>query len=87
MPKYEEPWFWSDQYNVKLQSVGIIKDIKNTISRNGRREGSKSWWSFSSDGLVAVEAVNDPQSYVVAKHILQNKIKVDEKQLSNNNFD
>ena len=87
MPKYEEPWFWSDQYNVKLQSVGIIKDIKNTVSRIGRREGSKSWWSFSSDGLVAVEAVNDPQSYVVAKHILQNKIKVDEKQLSNNNFD
>ena len=67
--KYEEPWFWSDQFDVKFQSVGLYKPNSETIVRKGKRKGSKSWWSFNNQKLVCVEEINDVQNFSFAKRI------------------
>jgi 3-phenylpropionate/trans-cinnamate dioxygenase ferredoxin reductase subunit len=65
------PWFWSDQYAVKLQIAGINIGHTNSIVRTGKREGSISVWYFKGDKFIAVDAMNDPQAYMVGKKILE----------------
>jgi len=84
-PELEVPWFWSDQFDVKLQSVGIYKKNSKTISRNGKRDGAISWWSFDGEKLISVEAVNDPQAFMIGKQIMQKKIKINADQFKSNN--
>ena len=77
-PPHEVPWFWSEQYDIRLQSAGLVPpDAQNsqnsqTITRHGRREGQISFWSFAQDGaLAAVEALGDAQAYMVGRQLLE----------------
>jgi len=65
-----KPWFWSDQYDVKLQIAGFNAGYDETLVRAGTREGASSVWYFSAGTLIAVDAVNDAKAYVVGKKIL-----------------
>ena len=84
---YEVPWFWSDQFDIKLQSAGLYKKGSTTVNRKGKREGSESWWSFYQNKLVCIEAVNDPQSFMIARQILQRNLSIEIAQIKNNNTD
>jgi NADPH-dependent 2,4-dienoyl-CoA reductase/sulfur reductase-like enzyme len=68
---HEVPWFWSEQYDQRLQSAGLVPTEHETVRRDGRRDGQISFWSFAADGsLAAVESLNDAQSYMVGRHLL-----------------
>lgn len=82
-PVFENPWFWSDQFNIKFQSVGIYKPNSITIHRQGKREGSHSWWSFINNELKCVEAVNDVQAFTIAKMIFERNIFISQEQIKN----
>ncbi|OBY28641.1 NAD(P)/FAD-dependent oxidoreductase [Leisingera sp. JC1] len=63
------PWFWSDQYDIKLQIAGLNTGYDNVVTRQG--EGSQvSFWYYKGDQLVAVDAMNDPRAYMVAKRLI-----------------
>jgi 3-phenylpropionate/trans-cinnamate dioxygenase ferredoxin reductase subunit len=70
-PYHPKPWFWSDQYDVKLQIAGFGLGHDETITRNGTREGSVSVWYFRQGRLIAVDAINDAKAYVVAKKLIE----------------
>ena len=77
MPDMAVPWFWSEQYDVRLQSAGIVpvgKDDLRYAVRPGKREGGMSVWSYDQDRLVAVEAVHDPAAYMLGKKCLENNL-------------
>ncbi|MFY0311486.1 NAD(P)/FAD-dependent oxidoreductase [Leisingera sp. D0M16] len=64
-----QPWFWSDQYDVKLQIAGLNTGYDNVVTRQG--EGQQvSFWYYTGDQLVAVDAMNDPRAYMVAKRLI-----------------
>ena len=89
-PIDEAPWFWSDQYDRKLQSAGLVPPPSEEvvqIKRGGKREGSLSVWSFVGDELVAVEAVNDPQAYMIGKFCLEQGRDVPKGKLEMADFD
>ncbi|WP_119302838.1 NAD(P)/FAD-dependent oxidoreductase [Dongia deserti] len=65
------PWFWSDQYEVKLQIAGLNRGYTDCILRTGKREGSASIWYYRGDALIAVDAMNDALSYGIAKKLLE----------------
>ncbi|WP_425963516.1 NAD(P)/FAD-dependent oxidoreductase [Rhizobium nepotum] len=65
-----KPWFWSDQYEVKLQIAGFNLGYDETVLRRGPREGSWSVWYFRDGRFVAVDAVNDAKAYVAGKKLL-----------------
>lgn len=65
-----KPWFWSDQYEVKLQIAGFNLGYNETVLRPGAREGSWSVWYFRDGRFVAVDAVNDAKAYVAGKKLL-----------------
>ncbi|WP_293574698.1 FAD-dependent oxidoreductase [Phaeobacter sp.] len=65
-----KPWFWSDQYDVKLQIAGLNTGYDNVVSRVGSG-GSTSFWYYAGDQLTAVDAMNDPRAYMVAKRLIE----------------
>ena len=72
-PAWQAPWFWSEQYDVRLQSAGIVPPAgadTHQVVRPGKREGGLSVWSFAGDQLEAIESVRDPAGYMVGKKCL-----------------
>ena len=69
-PYRPEPWFWSDQYDVKLQIAGLNHGYDDVVSRQGSVGTSRAHFYFEGNALLAVDAMNDPVSYNVAKRLL-----------------
>jgi 3-phenylpropionate/trans-cinnamate dioxygenase ferredoxin reductase subunit len=65
------PWFWSDQYDTKLQIAGLNQGYDDAIPRAGKTERSGSVWYYQGDRLLAVDAINDAAAYVTAKKLLE----------------
>mgnify|MGYP000261967305 CR=1 FL=1 len=58
------PWFWSDQYTIKLQMVGLSTNYNEVLVRKEEKENVFSVWYFKDDTLLAVDAVNNTKAYV-----------------------
>jgi 3-phenylpropionate/trans-cinnamate dioxygenase ferredoxin reductase subunit len=69
-PYEAKPWFWSDQYDCKLQIAGLNVGYDNIVTR-GPEAGSVSFWYFKGDTLLAVDAMNDPRAYMVGKRLIE----------------
>ncbi|MEV8467343.1 FAD-dependent oxidoreductase [Fluviibacterium sp. DFM31] len=65
-----KPWFWSDQYDVKLQIAGLNTGYDRIVARPGARDGALSHWYFAGDLLLAVDAMNDPRAYMIGKRLV-----------------
>ncbi len=70
-PYAPQPWFWSDQYDVKLQIAGVNTGYDRVVTRPGAKEGSVSFWYYGDDRLLAVDAMNDPRAYMVGKRLIE----------------
>jgi len=64
-----KPWFWSDQYDVKLQIAGLNTGYDRIVTRPGKAQ-SVSFWYYRGDTLLAVDAMNDPRAYMVGKRLI-----------------
>ncbi len=64
------PWFWSDQYDCKLQIAGLNTGYDHIVTR-GPEGDAVSFWYFRGDRLLAVDAMNDPRAYMVGKRLIE----------------
>jgi 3-phenylpropionate/trans-cinnamate dioxygenase ferredoxin reductase component len=64
------PWFWSDQYDCKLQIAGLNTGYDHIVTR-GPEGDAVSFWYFRGDRLLAVDAMNDSRAYMVGKRLLE----------------
>jgi 3-phenylpropionate/trans-cinnamate dioxygenase ferredoxin reductase component len=64
------PWFWSDQYDCKLQIAGLNTGYDHIVTR-GPDGDSVSYWYYQGDRLLAVDAMNDPRAYMVGKRLIE----------------
>ena len=77
-----KPWFWSDQYDCKLQIAGLNTGYDNIVTR-GPDGPSVSFWYFKGQSLLAVDAMNDPRSYMVGKRLIEQGKSPEKAALSN----
>ncbi|MEO0381549.1 MAG: FAD-dependent oxidoreductase [Pseudomonadota bacterium] len=63
------PWFWSDQYDVKLQIAGLNTGYDRVVTRDGGE--AKSFWYYRGETLLAVDAANDPRGYMIGKRLIE----------------
>ncbi len=63
------PWFWSDQYDVKLQIAGLNTGYDRIVTR--QVGAARSHWYFRGESFLAVDAMNDPRGYMVGKRLLE----------------
>ena len=66
-----KPWFWSDQYDVKLQIAGLNAGYDRTILRPGDKPGTQSVWYYKGETLLAVDAMNDARAYMIGKRLVE----------------
>lgn len=71
------PWFWSDQYDTKLQIAGLGEGHDRIVVREGRRPQARSLWYLRDGQLLAVDAIDDPAAYMVARRLLAAGISPD----------
>ena len=62
------PWFWSDQYDVKLQIAGLNTGYDKIAVRH--TDDAVSSWYYKGDTLLAVDAMNDPRNFMIAKRLI-----------------
>lgn len=86
-PYVPQPWFWSDQYDVKLQIAGYNAGYDETLVRPGARPGSLSIWYFRAGDLIAVDAINDAKAYVAGKKLLESGTTPPRQSLADPTFD
>jgi 3-phenylpropionate/trans-cinnamate dioxygenase ferredoxin reductase subunit len=66
--KSDVPWFWSDQYDVRLQIVGLPRDVASKVVRGDPSAGKFCVFHLDADGVLqALEAVNSPGEFAAAR--------------------
>ncbi|WP_299625005.1 FAD/NAD(P)-binding oxidoreductase [uncultured Tenacibaculum sp.] len=76
------PWFWSDQYDVKLQIVGLANGYDNKVIRI-ESDKKFSIWYFKGEELLAVDSINNAKSYVLGTKYIKTKVSIDKVALVN----
>lgn len=70
-PKAVIPWFWSDQYDIKLQIAGLSQGFDQIVVRGSLDEGrSFAAFYYKDEALIACDAVNRPKEFMLAKKVL-----------------
>lgn len=67
----EAPWFWSDQYDLKLQIAGLFHGYDHVVFRGVMADRAFAAFYYKGDKLIAVDAVNRPAEYLGAKMLIQ----------------
>ncbi|MEO1701239.1 MAG: FAD-dependent oxidoreductase [Pseudomonadota bacterium] len=67
---YPEPWFWSDQYDMKLQIAGLNRGYDTVVVRPGKRKGAVSHFYFKGEKFLAVDCLNDGATYMICRKLL-----------------
>ena len=70
-PYAAKPWFWSDQFDIKLQIAGLSTGYDRVVTRKGEHSHSTSFWYFQNETLLAVDAISDPRAYMVGKRLIE----------------
>jgi len=81
-PKPETPWFWSDQYDLKLQIAGMPFDVDQVVVRGEPASRKFSVFHLSQNRVQAVEAVNSPPEFMVGRQWLASRREVDPARLA-----
>ena len=69
-PNTALPWFWSDQYELKLQIAGLSKGFDDIVIRGDMDSESFSAWYFQDEKLLAADCVSSPKDFMIAKKLL-----------------
>jgi len=81
------PWFWSDQYDCKLQIAGLNIGYSDTVLRPATKAGGQSIWYYAKDRLIAVDAMNDPLAYAMGRKIIGSGLHPSPQQIADTGVD
>ena len=81
------PWFWSDQYDHKLQIVGLSGE-HDAVTVRGHIEESKFMLFYTKeDKLIAVDSVNNPKEFLICRKLVANKVTIKPEMISDLKMD
>jgi 3-phenylpropionate/trans-cinnamate dioxygenase ferredoxin reductase subunit len=80
-PYAEVPWFWSDQYDLKLQIAGLPGEHERVALRGDPSSRSFAAYYVTADRVVAVEAVNSPRDFLAARKLIGSGARIDVEKL------
>ena len=86
-PYHQVPWFWTDQYNLKLQIAGISEGHDQYVIRGNIKEEKFSVFYLRKKKLIAVEAINDNKSFVKGKKLIALKPQIKTNLINNEDID
>lgn len=81
-PAGEVPWFWSDQYDLKLQIAGVPFDADRLVLRGQAGRAPLAVFHLKGDRVMAVEAVNSPAEFMGGRLLIAKGVAVDPRRLA-----
>jgi len=76
------PWFWSDQYDLKLQIAGLSTGYDDVVIRGNPADRSFACLYLKDGKLIATDAVNSPREFVQSKALIAARTVVDRDKLA-----
>ena len=76
------PWFWSDQYDLKLMIVGLNRSHDQVVLRGNPAERAFSCCYLKDGELLAVDCVNNAKDYMAARKLIAERARLDPARLS-----
>ncbi|MGH8528917.1 MAG: NAD(P)/FAD-dependent oxidoreductase [Nevskiales bacterium] len=71
------PWFWSDQYDLKLQMVGLSTGFDQFVLRGDPAKRAFAAFYLKEGHLIAVDTVSRPQDFMLAKKLVASRTALD----------
>lgn len=81
------PWFWSDQYDAKLQSVGLPFDYDQVIALRTARADGSAFCYVRAGHAIAVDTINDAKTHMAARRMFGSNGRLPAELLLNPQFD
>ena len=69
------PWFWSDQYDIKLQIAGLSEGYDDVVLRGDPSGGSFACFYLADSILIAVDAINSPREFMQSKRLIAERAR------------
>ena len=85
-PYSQIPWFWSDQYDLKLQIAGLCIDYDDIIVRGNSDNRSFAVFYMKDNYMIASDCINCPGEHMMSRKIISDKIIVDKNRLSDDSI-
>jgi 3-phenylpropionate/trans-cinnamate dioxygenase ferredoxin reductase subunit len=76
------PWFWSDQYDHKLQIVGLSGSHDKVTMRGDTDDAKFMLFYTKGDELLAVDSINNPKEFLICRKLVANKVKIKPEMIS-----
>ncbi|MDH3267032.1 MAG: FAD-dependent oxidoreductase [Gammaproteobacteria bacterium] len=76
------PWFWSDQFDLKLQIAGLSQGYDAVVIRGDPCSRSFACLYLRKNALIAVDAINSPRDFMQSKALIANHTIVDPERLA-----
>ena len=76
------PWFWSDQYDLKLQIAGLSQGYDDVVVRGDPASRSFACLYLRDGMLIAVDAINSPREFMQSKALIASHARVDTAKLA-----
>ncbi|WP_313802525.1 FAD-dependent oxidoreductase [Sphingobium sp.] len=87
LPYIQSPWVWSDQYKLRLQSVGVSEGYDRTVLRGKPADGRFSLFYYRGEDLLAVNCINQPLVFGAVRRILNERIPLHPDEAADPGFD
>jgi 3-phenylpropionate/trans-cinnamate dioxygenase ferredoxin reductase subunit len=81
------PWFWSDQYDLKLQIVGLNNGYEQLVMRGDPARRSFAAFYMLGSKLLAVDAINSPREFMLAKKLIKAGAQLEPTELAKQTVD
>jgi len=76
------PWFWSDQYDLKLQIAGLSQNYDQVVLRGDPAARSFACLYLRESKLIAVDAINAPRDFMQSKALIAKRAECDPETLA-----
>ncbi|WP_395666442.1 NAD(P)/FAD-dependent oxidoreductase [Methylocella sp.] len=74
-PAATAPWFWSDQYDLKLQMAGLSEGYDELVVRGSMEDASFTAFYLKDGRVIAADAVNRPGDFMAAKRLIAERVR------------
>jgi len=75
------PWFWSDQYNVKLQIAGISDNYDKKILKGSIKNEKFTVFYLRKDNLISLETINNAKDFILGKRYIEKQTTINNKEM------
>lgn len=80
------PWFWSDQYDIKLQMVGIHDGYTHFYQRGSQEDDKFSLFFFRDETLIAIHSANRPADHMAGRKLISARVSPTKEQIEDASF-